>query len=361
MENEERSEVPGGGRKALIAVVCAAVLVVAVAVGVWLASSQPQETGGSGPSSTSHEADAALAQVEATVKAEGAGPGSTRAAVEVLGEDGLAVIEAVKVAPNEAAPLGDLPEGAYSLRVVQAPVNGDGSTYKLPEQPKAFKVGADGRAVSVEVELEPLAVEDMTKEQLEAAADELEEEGKESAQSVRDEAVSRPSVPGSADEVTSKPSAPSSEPTKPNGGGTSAAPSDPSSKPDDTPSTPSHTHNWVAQTETVHHEAEYTTVHHDAVYDTIHHDAVKEGRIVCYGCGSMFPDAVSYTQHKKDAIKNHLACAESGSYNTSVVVQEAWDEQVLVSAAWDEQVLVKDAWDETITTGYKCSGCGAAK
>ena len=44
-----------------------------------------------------------------------------------------------------------------------------------------------------------------------------------------------------------------------------------------------------------------------------------------------------------------------------VVIQEAWDEQVLVSAAWDEQVLVKDAWDETITTGYKCSGCGATK
>ena len=311
--------------------------------------------------SASHKADAALSQVEATVKAEGAGPGSTRAVVEVLGEDGLAVIEAVKVAPNEAAPLGDLPEGAYSLRVVQAPVNGDGSTYKLPKQPTAFKVGADGRAVSVEVELEPLAVEDMTKEQLEAAADELEEEGKESAQSVRDEAVSRPSVPGSADEVTSKPSAPSSEPTKPNGGGTSTVPSDPSSKPDDTPSTPSHTHNWVAQTETVHHEAEYTTVHHDAVYDTIHHDAVKEGRIVCDGCGQQFADRFDYMTHNKEGIQNGTACGTKGYHTETVTIQEAWDEQVLVSAAWDEQVLVKGAWDETITTGYKCSGCGATK
>lgn len=358
MENEERGEVSRGGRKALIAVVCAAALVVAAAAGVWLASSQPQEAGG--PSPASQAADAALAQVEATVKAEGAGPESTKAVVEVLGEDGLAVIETVKVAPNEAAPLGDLPEGAYSLRVVQAPVNGDGSTYKLPKQPTAFKVGADGRAVSVEVELEPLAVEDMTKEQLEAAADELEEEGKESAQSVRDEAVSRPSVPGSADEVTSKPSAPSSEPTKPNGGGTSTVPSDPSSKPDDTPSAPSHTHNWVAQTETVHHEAEYTTVHHGAVYDTIHHDAVMGSVYVCNGCGQSFSDVASATAHEKEAIDNkNWACTSSRV--DRVVIQEAWDEQVLVSAAWDEQVLVKDAWGETITTGYKCSGCGATK
>ncbi|OUO91450.1 hypothetical protein B5F40_03155 [Gordonibacter sp. An230] len=349
-------------RRAAIAIVCAAVLVAAVGAGVWLASSQPQETGGSGPSSTSQEADAVLARVEATVKAEGAGPESTKAVAEVLGKDGLAVIGAVEVAPNEAAPIGELPEGPYSLRVVQAPVNGDGSTYRLPEQPTAFEVGPDGRSVAVSEDLEPLAVEDMTKEQLEAAADELEEAGKEGAQSVREEAVGRPSVPGSAGEVTSEPSAPSVEnPSNPNGGGTSTAPSDPPSKPDEGPSTPSHAHSWVAQTETVHHEAEYKTVHHDAVYDTIHHDAVKEGRIVCNGCGSMFPDAASYTQHSKDAIINNTICATAGAHNTSVVVQEAWDETVLVSEAWDEQVLVKDAWDETVVTGYKCSGCGATK
>ena len=50
-----------------------------------------------------------------------------------------------------------------------------------------------------------------------------------------------------------------------------------------------------------------------------------------------------------------------GSYHvTSMVVQQAYDEQVLVKDAWDEQVLVSAAWDETVTTGYKCS-CGANK
>lgn len=27
----------------------------------------------------------------------------------------------------------------------------------------------------------------------------------------------------------------------------------------------------------------------------------------------------------------------------------------------NEQVVDQEAWDETVTTGYKCSGCGATK
>ena len=47
-----------------------------------------------------------------------------------------------------------------------------------------------------------------------------------------------------------------------------------------------HTHNWVAQTTTVHHDAVYKTVHHDAVYTTVHHDAVTEDRTICNNCGT---------------------------------------------------------------------------
>ena len=57
------------------------------------------------------------------------------------------------------------------------------------------------------------------------------------------------------------------------------------------------------QVGTTHHDAVYNTVHHDAVYQTVHHDA-------------------------------------TGHYET---------------------VVDQDAWDETVTTGYKCSGCGATK
>lgn len=104
-------------------------------------------------------------------------------------------------------------------------------------------------------------------------------------------------------------------------------------------SKPQHTHNWVAQTTVVHHDAQYKTVHHDAVYDY---------RSICNGCGADITGNVD--AHMQDALLNgNTAC---GAYHT---------ENVLVSNAWDEQVLVSPAWDETITTGYACSGCGAVK
>lgn len=36
-------------------------------------------------------------------------------------------------------------------------------------------------------------------------------------------------------------------------------------------------------------------------------------------------------------------------------------ETVTDKAAYNEQVQTSAAWDETVTTGYKCSGCGATK
>lgn len=105
------------------------------------------------------------------------------------------------------------------------------------------------------------------------------------------------------------------------------------------PSQPSHTHDWVPVT---------TTVHHDAVYQTVHHDAVVEYRSICNGCKA---DITGHErEHMKDALLNgNAAC---GAYtNMPVTVQEAYDENVLVS----------EAWDETVTTGYRCSTCGATK
>lgn len=101
-------------------------------------------------------------------------------------------------------------------------------------------------------------------------------------------------------------------------------------------SKPQHTHNWVAQT---------TVVHHEAQYQTIHHDAVVEYRCICNGCGA---DITGFeTSHFKDNFFN--GCQ---SYtNAPAIVQEAWDETVEISPAWDE----------TVTTGYTCSDCGATK
>lgn len=127
-----------------------------------------------------------------------------------------------------------------------------------------------------------------------------------------------------------------------------------SSKKDDTPA---HQHNWVAQTKTVHHDAQYKTVHHDAVTHQVWHDAVTEEHYICNQCGA---DITSDPWgHINDSLMNGGNC---GSYHsTYVTVKQGYYETVTDKAAYDEQVQVSAAWDETVTTGYKCSDCGATK
>lgn len=122
-----------------------------------------------------------------------------------------------------------------------------------------------------------------------------------------------------------------------------------SSKKDDTPA---HQHNWVAQTKTVHHDAQYKTVHHDAVTHQVWHDAVTEEHYICNQCGA---DITSDPW-------GHLDAYDHGGYHSSyVTVKQGYYETVTDKAAYDEQVQVSAAWDETVTTGYKCSSCGATK
>ena len=119
----------------------------------------------------------------------------------------------------------------------------------------------------------------------------------------------------------------------------------------------SHRHNWVAQTKTVHHDAQYKTVHHDAVTHQVWHDAVTEEHYICNQCGA---DITSDPWgHINNSLMNGGNC---GSYHsTYVTVKQGYYETVTDQAAYDEQVQVRDAWDETVTTGYKCSSCGATK
>ena len=146
--------------------------------------------------------------------------------------------------------------------------------------------------------------------------------------------------------------------SKPNGGNSSNSGSNTnsgsSSKKDDTPA---HQHNWVAQTKTVHHDAQYKTVHHDAVTHQVWHDPVTEEHYICNQCGA---DITSDPWgHINNSLMNGGNC---GSYHSIyVTVKQGYSETVTDQAAWDEQVLVSKAWDETVTTGYKCSSCGATK
>ena len=145
--------------------------------------------------------------------------------------------------------------------------------------------------------------------------------------------------------------------SKPSGGsGNSGSGSSPggSSKKDDTTA---HQHKWVAQTKTVHHDAQYKTVHHDAQYKTVHHDAVTKTVNICSQCGQDITG--NEAAHFKAAALSGGNC--QSCHSETRTVQAAYDEQVKVSDAYDEQVQVSAAWEETVTTGYKCSSCGATK
>lgn len=145
-----------------------------------------------------------------------------------------------------------------------------------------------------------------------------------------------------------------SKPSGGSGNSGSGSSSGGSSNKDDTPA---HQHNWVAQTKTVHHDAQYKTVHHDAQYKTVHHDAVVKYVSICNNCGADITG--NEVAHFKNSLLNGGNCGSC--HEESRTVQAAYDEQVKVSDAYNEQVQVSAAWDETVTTGYKCSSCGATK
>ena len=142
--------------------------------------------------------------------------------------------------------------------------------------------------------------------------------------------------------------------------------------------TPSHSHNWVAQYTTVHHDAQYNTVHHDTTghYET---QTVSEGYYSeepvyqtgylnkCFGCGLTELDFGG----DEDAFLSHIAEEGAryglvwGTWQTGTqqvwhdpVTQQVWVED---SPAYDEQVKVSDAYDEQVVSGYTCSSCGATE
>ena len=159
------------------------------------------------------------------------------------------------------------------------------------------------------------------------------------------------------------------------------------------PKNEEHTHKWVEETKTIHHEEEshYETVHHDAVthtvehpeeshietvnhpeeshMETIHHEEVghwvhhdaqshteyinhpevshEERHTVCGLCGAYMEDDL------EAHVVYHALKGESISYSTKtvkVVDQEAWTEEktVIDKEAWDEYVVDQEAWDEQV-------------
>ena len=285
--------------------------------------------------------------------------------------------------------------GTYTVTFI-SPVNADGSIYKVPSKKvtagKADKTDATGVTFD-KVDADKVTKDDLTaiakdvaeavkkgdstltgdkgaevvkkfedniKKNPNADTDAVEKETEKAQESAKEE-KSDAKTPETSDSKKSDSSSKKDEgksDSKPSGGNSSNSGSNSnsgsSSKKDDTPA---HQHNWVAQTKTVHHDAQYKTVHHDAVTHQVWHDAVTEEHYICNQCGA---DITSDPWgHINNSLMNGGNC---GSYHsTYVTVKQGYYETVTDQAAYDEQVQVRDAWDETVTTGYKCSSCGATK
>lgn len=240
-------------------------------------------------------------------------------------------INEISLNAGEDTKLEDIVDaGTYTLSIVGSPVLEDGTIFELPDPQVVEYDGEKGQIVKFELVKKDAS--EVTEADIAAATAAATAVGADTSKvtnatnNTRNNASSAQggSIQQGQSNNQSKPSSGNSSSGSSNTGNSSSA-SEESSE----PSQLSHTHNWVAQTTTVTHPAEYKTVHHDAVTDEV---------VVC-SCGLQNPG------------RDHVV---SNRHTTSV-------ETVTIQAAYDEKVLVKEAWTETVTTGYKCSGCGAVK
>ena len=323
------------------------------------------------------------------VKAEGwDADTSTPVIAHIEGADGE-VDFYTAFAANEKVSVTVGETGTYNVSLIP-PVNADGSTYKAASGEIAA-VKTDGKAGGTVIALEKVDADKVTEDELTAIAKDVAEAVKKGDSTLTGERGvrvvnifqtnigSNPNADtdaveketGKAEETAKEEKSDAKTPettggkgddgktdSKPSGGNSSNSGSNTnsggSSKKDDAPA---HQHNWVAQTKTVHHDAQYKTVHHDAVTHQVWHDPVTEEHYICNQCGA---DITSDPWgHINNSLMNGGNC---GSYHSIyVTVKQGYSETVTDEAAWDEQVQVSAAWDETVTTGYKCPGCGSTK
>ena len=240
--------------------------------------------------------------------------------------------------------------------------------------------------------------EDAARE-IESAAESLEgkvEDEKETDPTESSQEVAK--VPESKEPSTkapeTKPTSTKAPETKPNQSKPTPSTAAPSTKAPETkapetaaPTTTAHTHNWVAVTTTVHHDAVTSQVWKEdsAAWDeTIvtkaawdeqqlvqdaYDEPVYEWVDICNRCGHVFLDP-------NEDINEHMAAGcwsswhaemmQTGSVHHDAVYQTVHHDAETTVVHHDatghyETVVTQAAWDETVVTGYTCSGCGATK
>ncbi len=351
-------------KKAVMAGLGGLLAIALIGGGVWYAASQKPEPKEPTPIEQTEKQEQQVIQLGAKADGWVKGESSPVIAHIVNKEEKVDYYHAYDA--NEPHALDVSAEGEYEVSFI-SPVDKDGSTYEVPKTAKVKSEveEKDGKDAGDELpfEFKPIAadkadadalnaivksigeavkkgdetltgakgtkvielVKDNAKANPNADKDKVDEEGQKAEEGVTDEAsggnagASKPETGGNGGSAVNGGNSGSNGGSSNGGGG----------------SKPQHTHNWVAQTTVVHHEAQYQTIHHDAVYET---------RAVCNNCGTVF--------NNQTEVNSHMLNGTCESYSTKPVE---------VSPAWDETVEVSPAWDETVTTGYKCSGCPATK
>ena len=382
-------------KKGIAAGIAAVAVIACIGCGVAVASQQPSPAdegdGGSFVEQVAAKAEAAQSAVEFGIAAENWTDESSPMIVHVHGTDAAGnAVETYHAFTAGGDKTLSIAEGDYAYDWVSA-INADGSIYKVPEaaelkvgsetakaegtfeQIPADQVTADdlnavidaattavergdatlsgeaGKTAIDKVIANASANPNANKEQVEAKAEvanataTAKAEGKD-ASAAKQEAQQK--APASVTQNASQAVSGSSSSGTANSGSSSSGSSSAGGS-----SAPAHEHNWAAVTKTVHHDAVYET-QTVTEYKTVHHDAVYEEVQVCSACGIDNPSI--------DHIKNHMKNHENGgTYSVYKCVKEAYDEKVPYQT--EKNVLVKAAYDETVTTGYKCSTCGATK
>ena len=147
------------------------------------------------------------------------------------------------------------------------------------------------------------------------------------------------------------------------------------------PTTTAHTHAWVPVTNTVHHDAVTRQVWKEdtAAWDenVLVQDAWDEPIIaevdICNVCGYVYPIGATSDDYGYHALVNpgdgggwYTEARQVGTTHHDAVYNTVHHDAVYQTVHHEatghyETVVDQEAWDETVTTGYKCSGCGATK
>lgn len=134
---------------------------------------------------------------------------------------------------------------------------------------------------------------------------------------------------------------------------------------------PGHTHNWVAQTKVVHHDAvtENVWVMDSAAWDEPVYEEqpiyeLQATGVRCKRCGAVFSTVSEWNNHS-EAMSEQDDWSH-GAFETILENVQVGTQTVQVDTIHHdttghvETKVISAAWDETVTTSYKCS-CGATK